>query len=73
MKKNPLIHSAIELVRLGEMLEASRNKLKQLVEEGIAYDSDDMKAALNECMLLDAQWKSLEKQHLDLRQSLYDS
>lgn len=71
MKEEQLVRSAIALVQIGKKLDASRSRLKQLVEQGIPYESDEMKAALNECMLLDAQWKSIEKQHLSLKHSLY--
>ena len=39
-KKNELVLSAITLVRVGEALEEAKGKLKKLVDQGNAYESD---------------------------------
>ncbi|MBP3412020.1 MAG: hypothetical protein J6K89_02050 [Oscillospiraceae bacterium] len=50
--KRELIGSAIELVKIGKKLEDSRNRMKTLVEQGVPYDSEDMRTALEECLML---------------------
>ena len=42
-KKNELVLSALNLVRVGEALEAAKGKLKQLVDQGVPYESEEMK------------------------------
>ena len=44
-KKNELVLSAITLVRVGETLEEAKGKLKQLVDQGVPYESEEMKKA----------------------------
>ena len=58
-KKNELVLSAIALVKVGEALEAAKVKLKGLVDQGLPYESDEIKTALNECMELQQQWRDL--------------
>ena len=48
----------------------TRDKLKKLVEQGVPYDSKEMKDAYREFSELDAQWKELEKQHIELRDEI---
>jgi hypothetical protein len=66
-KKNELVLSAITLVRVGEALEEAKGKLKQLVDQGIPYESEEMKKALEECLLLQQEWKVLEAEHVRLK------
>ena len=66
-KKDLLIASAARLYSMGIDLEAARNRLRQLVERGVPYSSDEMKQAVQDFKELDRQWKELEKQHLELR------
>ena len=66
-KKNELILSAINLVRVGEALEEAKGKLKQLVDQGVPYESEEMKKALEECLLLQQEWKVLEAEHVRLK------
>ncbi len=68
--KNELVLSAIELAKAGEALEAAKDKLKTLVEQGVPYESDEMKAALDECLQLQQQWKELEAEHLRLKKGI---
>ena len=44
-RKDLLLASAARLYSMGVDLEAARAKLKELVERGVPYDSDEMKQA----------------------------
>ena len=55
---------------MGVDLEAARAKLKELVEQGVPYDSDEMKRAYRDFKDLEQQWKALERQHLELRDEI---
>lgn len=70
MKKNELVLSAIALVKAGEALEAAKAQLKGLVDQGVPYESDEIKTALNECLELQQQWRYLEEQHLRLKKGM---
>ena len=65
-----LLASAARLYSMGVDLEAARAKLKELVELGVSYDSDEMKQAYHDFKELEQQWKSLELQHLELRREI---
>ena len=69
-KKNELVLSAITLVRIGEALEEAKGKLKQLVDQGVPYESEEMKKALEECLLLQQEWKVLEAEHVRLKKRI---
>lgn len=69
-RKDLLLKSAARLYSLGVDLEMARDKLKKLVEQGVPYDSQEMKDAYKEFSELDAQWKELEKQHVELRDEI---
>ena len=66
-EKDLLIASAARLYSMGIDLEAARDRLRQLVEQGVSYNSDEMRRAVQDFKELDRQWKELEKQHLELR------
>ena len=68
--KDLLIASAARLYSMGIDLEAARNRLRQLVEQGVPYSSEEMKQALRNFQELEQQWKELERQHLALRDEL---
>ncbi len=68
--KDLLIASAARLYSMGIDLEAARDRLRQLVEQGVPYSSDEMKQAVRDFKKLDRQWKALEKQHLELRDAI---
>ena len=72
-KKNDLVLSAITLVRVGEALEDAKKKLKQLVDQGVPYESEEMKMALDECLSLQQQWKELEAEHIRLKNRITGS
>ena len=66
-EKDLLIASAARLYSMGIDLEAARDRLRQLVEQGVPYSSDEMKQAVQDFRGLERQWKELEREHLDLR------
>ena len=66
-EKDLLIASAARLYSMGIDLEAARDRLRQLVEQGVPYNSNEMKQAVQDFKELDRQWKELEKEHLKLR------
>ena len=69
-RKNELVLSAIALVKAGEALEDAKAKLKRLVEQGVPYESEEMKIALEECLQLQQQWRELEEEHLRLKKRI---
>ena len=66
-EKDLLIASAARLYSMGIDLEAARDRLRQLVEQGVPYHADEMKQAVQDFKELEQQWKALEKRHLKLR------
>ena len=69
-RKDLLLKSAARLYSLGGDLEMARDRLKKLVDQGVPYDSKEMKDAYQEFTELDHLWKELEKQHLELRDEI---
>ena len=72
-KKNELVLSALNLVRVGEALEEAKGKLKQLVDQGVPYESEEMKKALDECLSLQEEWKILGAEHIWLKNEIIRS
>ena len=68
--KDLLIASAARLYSMGIDLEAARDRLRQLVEQGVPYNSDEMKQAVQDFKELDRQWKELEREHLRLKEEI---
>lgn len=66
MKKDLLLRSAARLYSLGIEVESARQRLRDLVGQGVAYTSPEMRKALEDYQDLDRQWKALEKKHLEL-------
>ena len=66
-RTNELVLSAIALVKAGEALESAKCKLRKLVDQGVPYESEEMKMALDECLQLQQQWKELEAEHIRLK------
>ena len=66
-EKDLLIASAARLYSMGIDLEAARDRLRQLVEQGVPYNSVEMKQAVQDFKELDRQWKEMEREHLELR------
>ena len=71
-KKDLLLRSAARLYSLGIEVEATREQLRKLVQQGVPYDSPEMRNALEEFQELDRQWKTLEQEHLQLRAEIAD-
>ena len=69
-RKDLLLASAARLYSMGVDLEAARARLKELVKQGVAYDSNEMKRAYQKFKELDEQWKALEQQHIELRDEI---
>ena len=69
-KRNELVLSAIALIKAGEALETAKARLKELVDQGVSYESEVMEAALKECLELQQQWRTLEDQHLRLKKGM---
>ena len=69
-RKNELVLSAIGLVKAGEALEDAKAKLRRLVDQGVSYESEEMKIALEEYLQLQQQWRELEEEHLRLKKRI---
>ena len=69
-RKDLLLASAARLYSMGVDLETARERLRQLVERGVSYDSNEMKQAYKDFKELEQQWKALEQQHLELRDEI---
>ena len=69
-KKDLLLRSAARLYSLGIEVEGARQRLRELVAQGVPYTSPEMRKALEEFQELDRQWKLLEQEHLQLRAEL---
>ena len=69
-RKELLLASAARLYSMGIDLEAARERLRQLVGQGVSYDSDEIKQAVRDFKNLERQWKDLEQQHLELRSEI---
>ena len=69
-RKELLLMSAARLYSLGLDVEAAREKLRQLVEQGVSFSSEEMLEAYEEFTAVDGQWRELEKQHLELRDEI---
>ena len=69
-RKNELVLSAIALVKAGEALEDAKGKLRKLVEQGVPYESEEMKIVLEEYLQLQQQWRELEEEHLRLKKRI---
>lgn len=69
-RKDLLLASAARLHSMGVDLEVVRVKLKELVEQGVPYDSDEMKQAYQDFKELEHRWTALERQHLELRDEI---
>ena len=68
--KELLIMSAARLYSVGVDLEAARARLKELVDQDVSYSDERMIKAYNDFNELKAQWDSLEKQHLEMRDEI---
>lgn len=71
-KKDLLLRSAARLYSLGIEVEAAREQLRKLVDQGVPCDSPEMRKALEDYQELDCQWKALEQEHLKLRSEIVE-
>lgn len=69
-ERKTLIDQGIRLYTLGLKLEKERNKLRKLVEKGVAVNSSTVFETVDEFFEYERQWKELETEHLELRQSI---
>ena len=69
-RKDLLLASAARLYSIGVDLEAARERLRRLVEQGVPYQSKEMRQAYQDFKELELQWKALEQQHLELRDEI---
>lgn len=69
-EKGELVLTAVQLARLGEELDTARAELKRLAESGAAYDSEEMKTALQSCQALNLRWSALEQEYLVRKDSV---
>lgn len=70
MKKDLLLRSAARLYSLGIEVEGARQRLRDLVDHGVAYTSPEMRKALEDYQELDQQWKALEREYLKLKEKV---
>lgn len=70
MKKDLLLRSAARLYSLGIEVESARQRLRDLVGQGVAYTSPEMRKALEDYQELDRQWKELEQEYLKLKNDI---
>ena len=70
MKKDLLLRSAARLYSLGIEVEGARQRLRELVDQGVAYTSPEMRKALEDYQELDRQWKALEKEYLLIKEEI---
>lgn len=70
MKKDLLLRSAARLYSLGIEVEGARQHLRDLVDQGVAYTSPEMRKALEDYQELDRQWKELEQEYLKLKDDI---
>lgn len=69
-KKELLIRLGFSLYQIGNKVETARRRLKDLVEKGVSYASTELLAVVDELKIIDAQWKSLEGQYLELKDEI---
>ena len=70
-EKELLLMSAARLYSVGVDLETAREHLRELVERGVPYGSQEMRDAYQEFSELESKWKNLEAQYLDLRDEIW--
>jgi len=68
--KQLLRRQAYRLTTLGVTVENERSKLKKLIESGASYDDPRVVQAVERFQAADLEWKTLENEHLQLRQKL---
>lgn len=69
-KKALLLRLGVSLYQLGIKVETARQRLQDLVGNGVPYESKEMLTALQELQTFDSQWRSLEAQYLELQKEI---
>lgn len=69
-EKDLLLASAARLYSLGVDVEAARERLRELVKQGVPYESEEMRTAYQSFTELNEQWKAMEQAHISLRDEL---
>lgn len=69
-EKDLLLASAARLYSLGVDVEAARERLRKLVQQGVPYESEEMRTAHQSFTELNEQWKTMERAHISLRDEL---
>ena len=69
-RKELLIRSAARLYSLGVDLEGAKERLRQLVDAGVSYDSPKMAQAVGDYHELKKLWMELETEHLKLKDEI---
>lgn len=69
-EKDLLVASAARLYSLGVDVDAARERLRELVKQGVPYESEEMRTAYQSFIELNKQWKSMEQAHISLRDEL---
>ena len=70
MKKDLLLRSAARLYSLGIEAESALQRLRDLVGQGVAYTSPEIREALEDYQELDRQWKEVEQEYLKLKKEI---
>lgn len=71
--KADLLQAASLLFQLGIEVENARQKLKDLVESGVSYESDEMLFTLHSFQQLKSQWDKAEQEYLELKEKIVDN
>ena len=69
-ERDMLLVSAARLYSLGVDVEAARERLRELVKQGVPYESEEMRTAYQSFTELNEQWKAMEQAHISLRDEL---
>lgn len=70
-EKVTLVEQARKLYTLGLTLENYRQEIRRLVHRNIPYDSPQMKDAVFLFQTTEEEWRRLEQEYLEYRQSLF--
>ena len=69
-KKDLLLRSAARLYSLGLDLDATKERVRKLVEDGVGYNAPEMVQAAQEYTELKTLWDNLEAEYLKLKQEI---
>ena len=69
-QKRLLVEKASQLYTLGFSVADAKQKLQELLAQGVPYDSQEVTSAVLQYQFLQAQWQALEAQYLQLRKKV---